>query len=51
MAEQFANQDVDSTRVFNINRKEKAGDVKRREREKSKKEKTLGAKLRLKAKK
>ena len=37
--------------AFKINKKETAGDIKRREREKSKKEKTLGAKLRLKAKK
>ena len=51
MAEQFSNQDVGKTKVFKINEKETAGDVKRREREKNKKEKTLGAKLRLKAKK
>lgn len=51
MAEQFQNQDVKNTKVFNINQQEKAGDIKKREREKNKKEKTLGAKLRLKAKK
>lgn len=51
MAEQFQNQDLRKTDVFNINPNEKASDVKKREREQNKKEKTLGAKLRLKAKK
>lgn len=50
VAESLARQDPAKAAGFKL-KKETAGDIKRREREKSKKEKTLGAKLRLKEKK
>lgn len=50
MAENFQKQNLEKQDTFTL-KKETAGDIRRREKEAKKKEKTLGAKLRLKAKK